>query len=167
MNSLDQKRDVLQETMTFMAAMAYGMEQLADRGANGMAYVAGKRLGRKFSEDAKKTTDVEEAIAEVRRVLEANNCLWHFEPFRLKGQADTVVHEDGHEQVSLVFRDCMIRQALFAFGHEQRMSMCTMMYGFFAGALETILGREAKLDIIHAGPNACLKTLTIMPPATA
>lgn len=65
------------------------------------------------------------------------------------------------EEVLLVFRDCMIRQSLFRFGHAQRGSLCNMMYGFFAGGLERILGREANLEIIHAGENACYKRLRV------
>ena len=61
----------------------------------------------------------------------------------------------------LVFRDCMIRQSLFLFGHAQRGSLCNMMYGFFAGALENIMGRQSRLEILHAGENACYKRLTI------
>jgi len=41
----------------------------------------------------------------------------------------------------------MIRQALFCFGHAQRGSLCTTMYGFFSGALETITGSKAELEI--------------------
>jgi hypothetical protein len=36
-----------------------------------------------------------------------------------------------------------------------------MMYGFFSGAIEKIMGKKATLDIIHAGENACLKRLTV------
>ena len=36
-----------------------------------------------------------------------------------------------------------------------------MMYGFFAGALETIMGKKTTLEIRHAGENACLKMLTV------
>jgi predicted hydrocarbon binding protein len=61
----------------------------------------------------------------------------------------------------LVFRDCMIRQSLLRFGHPQQGSLCNMMYGFFAGALETIMGKKATLEIRHAGENACLKMLTV------
>ncbi len=55
----------------------------------------------------------------------------------------------------------MIRQALFRFGHPQEGSLCNMMYGFFAGALESIMGKKATLEIKHAGENACLKVLTV------
>jgi hypothetical protein len=37
-----------------------------------------------------------------------------------------------------------------------------MAHGVFAGALEKILnGKKATLEILHAGPNACLKELIL------
>lgn len=148
--------------MNFMAALSAGIEPILGRGANSMTMSAGRNLGRKFSEDARHTDDVLEAIAEVRHVLEKNSCLWGFEPFKPKGQDEFVTRtENGDQQVLVVFRDCMIRQALLRFGHPQQGSLCNMMYGFFAGALETIMGRKATLEIQHAGENACLKTLTV------
>jgi len=156
------KRRTLQETMNFMAALSAGIEPILGRGANSMTMSAGRNLGRKFSEEAKKTDDLLEAIDEVRNILVANSCLWGFEPFKPQGQAELITTNDkGESQILLVFRDCMIRQALFRFGHNQEGSLCNMMYGFFAGALETIMGKKTTLEIQHAGENACLKLLTI------
>lgn len=148
--------------MNFMAALSAGIEPILGRGANSMTMSAGRNLGRKFSEDAKKTDDLLEAINEVRRVLMANNCLWLFEPFKpVEQEAMITQNEKGENQVLIVFKDCMIRQALFRFGHPQQGSLCNMMYGFFAGALENIMGKKATLEIKHAGENACLKLLTV------
>jgi predicted hydrocarbon binding protein len=157
-----QKRRELQEAMSFLAALASGMEQLVGRGAAGMSFTAGRTLGKQFAEKASKTADLLEALGEVRRVLAANDCLWGFEPFQPKAQAELVVTSaDGTPELMLVFRDCMIRQALFRFGHAQQGSLCSMMYGFFSGALEAITGRKAELEIVHAGENACLKRLRL------
>ena len=60
-----------------------------------------------------------------------------------------------------MFRDCMIRQALYCYGHDQKGSLCYMMYGFFSGALDNIMGVRSKLEIVHAGENACLKRLQL------
>jgi len=155
-----QKRRELQEAMSFLAALASGMEQQLGRGATGMCFAAGRSLGRQFAAQARKTADPLEALGEVRRVLEANHFMWGFEPFQPKSQAALVQADaGGGRQMLLVFRDCMIRQALFCFGHPQRGSLCTTMYGFFSGALETIMGCKAELEIIHSGENACLKRL--------
>ena len=161
-HEIRKKRRTLQETMNFMAALSAGIEPILGRGANSMTMSAGRNLGRKFSETAAKTDDLLAAVEEVRRVLEENHCLWEFEPFKPKSQAELItINGNGERQMMLVFRDCMIRQSLFRFGHPQQGSLCNMMYGFFAGALENIMGRKAKLEITHAGENACLKVLTV------
>ncbi len=161
-HEIRKKRRTLQETMNFMAALSAGIEPILGRGANSMTMSAGRNLGRKFSQDAGKTDDLLAAIGEVGRVLENNHCLWQFEPFKPADQAELItVTETGERQILLVFRDCMIRQSLFRFGHPQQGSLCNMMYGFFAGALENIMGKTAKLEIKHAGENACLKVLTV------
>lgn len=162
MEEILKKRRTLQETMNFMAALSAGIEPILGRGANSMTMSAGKNLGRKFSENAKRTEDLLEAIEEVRHILASNNCLWGFEPFKKVDQAEMItINGSGQQEISLVFRDCMIRQALLRFGHPQQGSLCNMMYGFFAGALETIMGKKATLTIQHAGENACLKVLTV------
>lgn len=156
------KRRTLQETMNFMAALSAGIEPILGRGANSMTMSAGKNLGKKFSENAPHTDDLLEAITHVRQILVDNSCLWEFEAFQMAGQETIVtINEKGQQEMLLVFRDCMIRQALLRFGHPQQGSLCNMMYGFFAGALETIMGKKARLTIKHAGENACLKVLTV------
>jgi predicted hydrocarbon binding protein len=156
------KRRTLQETMNFMAALSAGIEPILGRGASSMTMSAGRNLGRKFSEGARHTDNLLEAIDEVRQILVANHCLWGFEPFKPEEQAEMITTDDkGNRQVLLVFRDCMIRQALFRFGHPQKGSLCNMMYGFFFGLLESIMGKKATLDIRHASENACLKSLTV------
>jgi predicted hydrocarbon binding protein len=149
--------------MSFLGAIAAGIEDAVGQTANSITYLAGKDLGRRFSEHATRTDDLEAALAEVRRVLEANQCLWGFECFKPKAQHALVQHTDEGDSVMLVFRDCMIRQSLFMFGHPQKGSVCAMMYGFFAGALECIMGRQSTLEIVHAGENACYKKLTVKP----
>lgn len=94
MEEILKKRRTLQETMNFMAALSAGIEPILGRGASSMTMSAGRNLGRKFSAEAKKTDDVLEAINEVRHVLEANSCLWGFEPFKPKGQEQYVVQNE-------------------------------------------------------------------------
>lgn len=162
MEEILKKRRTLQETMNFMAALSAGMEPILGRGANSMTMSAGRNLGRKFSESARRTDDLLEAVEEVRHILESNSCLWGFEPFKPKEQ-DVLITRNakGERQMLLVFRDCMIRQALLRFGHPQKGSLCNMMYGFFAGALQNIMGLESTLEIVHAGENACYKKLIV------
>lgn len=161
MPELVAKRAALQESMTFLGAIASGMEQALGGSANDIAQLAGKRLGMKLSADVPKTTDLEAALAAVRQLLLDNGCLWHFEVFQPHDRPDLVQVSEHGEDILLVFRDCMIRQSLFRFGHPQKGSLCKLMFGFFSGALYNIMGEDSTLEIIHAGENACLKQLTI------
>lgn len=161
------ERDTLREAMGFLGALASGTEEALGARANRVSFAAGKRLGRKFTENAKRTTVLAEALEELRRVLDEAHCLWHFEVFvaSREGLFADGTAEDG-DSVMLVFRDCMIRQSLFLFGHEQKGSLCNLMFGFFSGALEQITGKNATLEIVHAGENACLKRLVVLDGAT-
>ncbi|MBN2526859.1 MAG: hypothetical protein JXR76_10740 [Deltaproteobacteria bacterium] len=154
-------RKKLQQAMNIAPAISCGIEELLGRSANGMTFVAGRKLGKQMTASAKKTTDVEEALAETRRVLEEHHCLWHFEPFIPSTQKEMVKQTEKGAEIMLVFRDCMIRQSLFRYGHHQKGSLCFMMYGFFSGALENIMGKKTELQIVHTGENACLKKLII------
>ncbi len=89
------------------------------------------------------------------------NCLWHVEPFKPKARGHFIERSENGQEMMLVFRDCMIRQSLFRFGHHQKGSLCNMMNGFFAAALQTIMGLPSRLEILHAGENACLKKLKV------
>lgn len=147
--------------MVFLGAIASGMEQAVGESANGISYLAGKNLGRRLAEGVEKTDDIEEALAATRAVLLRSNCLWLFESFQPHDRASLVLQTEHGSEVMLVFRDCMIRQALFRFGHAQKGSLCNLMFGFFAGALQHIMGRESTLEIVHSGENACYKRLTV------
>lgn len=154
-------RLALQEAMVFLGAIASGMEEAIGESANSISYLAGKNLGKNLSNKIPKTDDVEQALEATRKVLVENGFLWLFEPFQMHDQPAMVQKTAEGSEITLVFRDCMIRQSLFRFGHAQKGSLCTMMNGFFAGALENIMGTDSALEIIHAGENACMKKLTI------
>ena len=154
-------RLALQDAMVFLGAIASGTEQAIGESANSISYLAGVNLGKKLSEGVPHTSDIQQALDSTREVLEHNDYLWLFEPFKTHDQQSVVQECEEGTQVMLVFRDCMIRQSLFRFGHAQKGSLCNMMYGFFAGALQNIMGRESSLEIIHAGENACYKKLTV------
>jgi predicted hydrocarbon binding protein len=155
------KRAKLQQAMIFLGAIASGMEQAVGESANSISYLAGKNLGKKLSDGVAKTDDIEKALAATRDVLLANNYLWMFETFKPHDRPELVQKVEGGSEVMLVFRDCMIRQSLFRFGHAQKGSLCNMMFGFFAGALQNVMGRESTLEIVHSGENACYKRLII------
>lgn len=157
----NRQRVALQDAMVFLGAIASGTEQAIGESANSISYLAGVNLGKKLSEGVVHTSDIRQALDSTREVLEKNDYLWLFEPFKTHDQDNVVQENEEGTQVMLVFRDCMIRQSLFRFGHVQKGSLCNMMYGFFAGALQNIMGRESSLEIVHAGENACYKKLTV------
>jgi len=145
--------------MVFLGAIASGIEQAVGTSANSISYLAGVNLGQTLSNDAPHTDDVLEALKILRKVLSDNGYLWIIDEFQLHDSERLVTETPDGQEVTLVFRDCMIRQSLFRFGHVQRGSLCNMMSGFFAGALKNIMGCESNLEILHAGENACLKKL--------
>jgi predicted hydrocarbon binding protein len=151
----------LQEAMSFLAAIASGLEEALGEPANTVSNIAGKKLGSQFAA-GHTNDDLLAALAEVQQILRENGCLWQFEPFKPKNQNEMVEQTPDGQSLQLVFRDCMIRQALFRFGHHQKGSLCNLMNGFFAAALEHIMGRQSQLEIVHAGENACLKRLTVL-----
>lgn len=155
------QRLALQDAMVFLGAIASGTEQAIGESANSISYLAGVNLGKKMSEGVPHTGDIRQALESTRDVLLKNDYLWLFEPFKTHDQETVVLESEEGTQVMLVFRDCMIRQSLFRFGHAQKGSLCNMMFGFFAGALQNIMGRESSLEIVHAGENACYKKLTV------
>ncbi|HBA87791.1 MAG TPA: hypothetical protein DCZ75_07300 [Geobacter sp.] len=161
METTRNQRLALQDAMVFLGAIASGTEQAIGESASSISYLAGVNLGKKLSLGVPRTGDIEEALAATREVLKKNDYLWLFEPFKTHDQEAVVLEAEEGAQVMLVFRDCMIRQSLFRFGHSQKGSLCNMMYGFFAGALQNIMGRESSLEIIHAGENACYKKLVV------
>ena len=155
------QRLALQDAMVFLGAIASGTEQAIGESANSISYLAGVNLGKKLSEGVPHTDDIEEALSSTREVLDKNDYLWLFEPFKTHDQETLLRDVDEGTEVMLVFRDCMIRQSLFRFGHSQKGSLCNMMFGFFAGALQNIMGRDSSLEIVHAGENACYKKLLV------
>jgi predicted hydrocarbon binding protein len=155
------QRKALQDAMVFLGALAAGTEMAIGESANNIAYLAGVNLGKKLSSGVPHTSDIEQALTYTREVLTTNDYLWMFEPFKTHDRDSILQITESGTEVMLVFRDCMIRQSLFRFGHSQKGSLCNMMYGFFAGALQNIMGEESSLEIIHAGENACYKKLTV------
>ena len=161
MDDTSKQRLALQDAMVFLGAIASGTEQAIGESANSISYLAGVNLGKRLSEGVPHTKDILQALDSTREVLKNNDYLWLFEPFKTHDQDAVVQKTEDETQVMLVFRDCMIRQSLFRFGHTQKGSLCNMMYGFFAGALQNIMGQESSLEIIHAGENACYKKLIV------
>jgi predicted hydrocarbon binding protein len=153
----------LQGLMVFLASTANGLEEVLGRGAGSVTYRAGRQSGLKREVKATETGDLLKALDLVWDEMCDIGMRWKFEPYRRQADGSFVTVEDGKQKMQLVFRNCMVRCALFRYGHPQRLSLCLMNHGLFCGLLEKIYGKRANLDIVHAGENACLKVLTVEP----
>lgn len=149
----------IQGVAYFVGALAHGAEKNLGRGCNSVCDLAGKKFGIEAVRDAEQTSDPVRAVTLLRSALERRGIVWDFEPFQ--GERAELVEADGNKKkMRLVFRTCMVRNALFCYAHEQKQSLCFMAHGVFAGAMEHIMpGTKVQLDIIQAGPNACLKEM--------
>jgi hypothetical protein len=150
----------LQAVAYFVGALAHGAERNLGRGCNSVCNLAGKKFGLEAVRDTLQTADPVKALGALKVALANRGIVWDFEPF-LGEEAELVTTEGGKTKVRLVFRTCMVRNALFCFAHEQKQSLCYMAHGVFAGAMERIMpNTKVHLEIIQAGPNACLKEMT-------
>ena len=143
----------------FVGALAHGAEQNLGRASLSICSMAGKKFGQEAVEGVRQTDSPEEAVDILRDALAKQGIVWDFEPF--SGERTSSMETEGDtKKMRLVFKTCMVRNALFRYGHEQKQSLCYMAHGVFAGAMENIMpGTKVDLDIIHAGPNGCLKEM--------
>lgn len=143
----------------FVGALAHGAEQNLGRGSNSICSMAGKKFGLDAVKDVQQTDDPLEAVKILRAALAESGVVWDFQPFQ-GGRPAMVEEVDGKKKLRLVFHTCMVRNALFCYGHEQEQSLCQMAHGVFAGAMEKVMpGTSVDLEILHAGPNGCLKEM--------
>ena len=151
----------VQGLMVFLASMASGLEEVLGRGAGAITYRAGRSAGRKAPVKTRDTEDLLKALDLVWEEMCRLGMRWRFKPHQTAGQSELLVQEDGKTKLELVFDNCMVRCALFRYGHPQKLSLCLMNPGLFCGLLEQVHGGSANLEVLHAGENACLKVLTV------
>lgn len=153
--------DRLHGVAYLLGALAHASEKNLGRSSHSICMLAGKKFGREAVQNAEKTEDPIKAVELLRGALEKRGIVWDFEPFQ--GERDELMEKrDGADVIRLVFRTCMVRNALFRYAHEQKESLCYMAHGVFAGAMETVIpGKKVHLEILHAGPNACLKEMIL------
>jgi predicted hydrocarbon binding protein len=152
----------VQGQMVFLASAAHGLEKLLGRGAPSITFRAGRGAGLKVEVQQQETGDLLKALDLVWDEMCRIGMRWAFEPYKKASDAEMMTKSaDGKTEMKLVFRNCMVRSALFRYGHPQKLSLCHMNHGLFCGLLEKVYGKRANLEIIHAGENACIKLLTI------
>ncbi|MBN2587415.1 MAG: hypothetical protein JXA64_10880 [Candidatus Fermentibacteraceae bacterium] len=153
--------DHLHGVAYLLGALAHASEKNLGQSSHSICMLAGKKFGREAVKDVEQTDDPVKAVELLSKALEKRGIVWDFEPF--KGEKDELLEKrDGAEVMRLVFRTCMVRNALFRYAHEQKESLCYMAHGVFAGAMEKVMpAKKVHLEILHAGPNACLKEMIL------
>lgn len=158
MDEAERMKGELQGLMVLMASLSHGLEHTLGRGASTITFRAGRTVGSR-SEVGDKSVDPIAALDILRKELAKKGIDWPFEVWKPAASADLIEHRDGKAVLKLVFRNCMVRCALFRYSHEQKQSLCLMNHGLFCGFFQKITGKRAELDVIHAGESACLKEL--------
>ncbi len=156
---MDHELAKLHNVANFIGALAHGAELNLGRGSLSICSLAGKKFGLRAVAGVEQTDDPVQAVDILRTALARLGIVWNFE--RFIGEQSSAIEKQGEAwRMRLVFHTCMVRNALFRYGHEQRQSLCFMAHGVFSGAMEGILpNTSVNLEIIHAGPNACLKEM--------
>jgi predicted hydrocarbon binding protein len=151
--------ETFQKVSCFLAALAHGAENNLGKGTNSICTLAGKKFGREAVEGVEVATDPLEVLEILKRALAKRGIQWEIEPFL--GERSTLIEEVGDtKKMRLVFRTCMVRNALFCYAHDQKLSLCHIAHGVFAGAMEKVLpGCSVDLEIVQACSNACLKEM--------
>jgi predicted hydrocarbon binding protein len=157
---VSETRDELQGLLTLMASLSHGLEKVLGRGADTVTFRAGKTVGLKSAITIKES-EILTALERVKEALKGHGIEWPFEVWKPAAATSAIYQKDGKQAVKLVFRNCMVRCALFRYGHEQQQSLCMMNHGLFCGYVQKITGKRAELNILHAGENACLKELLL------
>lgn len=157
---MDTELGRLHKVSYFIGALAHGAEQNLGRGSMSFGFLAGKKFGVEAVQGDEKTEDPVKALQILSGALARKGIVWEFEPFL--GERGSLIEqgEGAAKKMRLAFRTCMVRNALFRYAHEQKLLLCYMSHGVFAGAMEKIMPKtKCKLEIVHAGPNACLKEM--------
>ncbi len=149
----------LQGLMVLLASLSHGLEDVLGRGAKSVVFRAGQNVGLKV-EVKQTTTDPLEAIAICEKELRAKGIAWQVSPWKPSSAAEFIYAKGDRLAVKVVCKNCMIRCSLFRYSHDQQQSLCMMNQGEFCGIFQRVTGKNANLEIIHVGENACLKELS-------
>ncbi|UUX93611.1 hydrocarbon binding protein (contains V4R domain) [Methanoplanus endosymbiosus] len=134
------------------------LEEIAGRGANAVTFRAGKKFGHEVAKYFQKRDDIEDALHELSDLLQGQ---YTFEVWKPSDSDTFIIEENGEKFIYLVFHDCIVRQTLRRNGQEQAGPLCQTLCGYVVGAIEEITGSRVKLEIMHTGPNSCLKKLIL------
>ncbi len=158
---MENQMDRLHGVAFLIGSLTHAAEKNLGKGSLSSCALAGKKFGQEAVENTETTQDPIRAIEILSQALKDRGIVWDFRPF--KGDSENSVEDrDGKQVIRLSFGTCMVRNALYRYAHDQKLSLCYMSHGVFAGAMEKIMpGKKVELEILHAGPNACLKELIV------
>jgi predicted hydrocarbon binding protein len=134
------------------------LEEIAGRGANAIAYRAGKKSGHETAKDQHKGVTVEEALHDISVLLEGQ---YTFDLWKPGESEDFVLREDGSSFSYLVFHDCIVRKTLKRTCQEPGGPLCQTVCGYVIGAVEEMTGKRGMMEILHTGADSCIKKLTL------
>ncbi|MDD1662778.1 MAG: hydrocarbon binding protein (contains V4R domain) [Methanomicrobiales archaeon] len=154
----EELEDTLHGLMKLNGLIIRSLEEVAGRGANAVTYRAGRKYGHEVAKYFEKMENIEEALKELSDILRGQ---FTFEIWKPADKTSYIIQENGSTFIYLVFHDCIVRQTLRRNGQAQGGPLCQTLYGYVVGAIEEITGKKAKLEIVHTGPNACLKKLIL------
>jgi len=136
-----EKMEDLKCRMWLLSLFDYSLELLSGDWAKSLCWIAGKKLGNTV--DVEKVGSVEEAVKLM-------------DPWKIE-----VLEKVSENEYLVVFRECPIRQTHYTVCTQQGGTLCQVTHGFFTQVMANALGKNVKLELIHAGPNACLKRVVI------
>ncbi len=158
---MENKMDRLHGVAFLIGSLTHAAEKNLGKGSLSSCALAGKKFGQEAVENTETTQDPIRAIEILSQALKDRGIVWDFHPF-LGDSENPIEEREGKQVIRLSFGTCMVRNALFRYAHDQKLSLCYMSHGVFAGAMEKIMpGKKVELEILHAGPNACLKELIV------
>ena len=150
----------VQGLMVFLGSLTDSLETSVGRGAKAVCARAGRKTG--LNRQVQRTErDLLDALEAVRQEMLAMGINWPFAPYKKGAEPELITHRDGIREIHLPFQNCIVRCTLFRYGFPQGMSLCETKHGLFCGLFEKIYGARAKLEITHAGENACLLKLKV------
>ena len=140
-----EKMEYLHEIMWLLHYFDYSLDLLSGDWAKSLCWNVGVLLGKKKEKEDKieKCDDIYCAVK--------NLDPWKVDVFKKISEKEYLV----------VFKECPIRQVHYSVCSDQGTSLCQVTHGYFTQILSSSLGKKVKLELLHPGPNACIKRVVI------
>ena len=151
----------VQGLMVYLGSLSNGLEQLLGRGSESICFRSGRSVGLAQEVEARAEGDLPRSLELVQAEMLKMGINWPFSAYKKSTEPELVVEDGGVKEVKLAIENCIVRCSLFRYGFDQGQSLCQTKHGLFCGLFDKVYGARSKLDIVHAGENACLLKLKI------